>query len=36
MLLGSLYADMEFSNAPCATVHALAYPIGKGNADAAW
>jgi alcohol dehydrogenase class IV len=28
-LLGSLYAGMAFSNAPCATVHALAYPIGK-------
>jgi alcohol dehydrogenase class IV len=29
MLLGSLYADMEFSNAPCAAVHALAYSIGN-------
>ena len=30
MLLGSLYAGMAFSNSPCAAVHALAYPIGKG------
>ena len=29
MLLGSLYAGMAFANAPCAAVHALAYPIGK-------
>ncbi len=29
MLLGSLYAGMAFSNAPCAAVHALAYPTGK-------
>ena len=28
MLLGSLMAGMAFSNAPCAAVHALAYPIG--------
>jgi hypothetical protein len=28
-LLGSLYAGMAFSNAPCAALHALAYPIGK-------
>jgi alcohol dehydrogenase class IV len=28
-LLSSLYAGMAFSNAPCAAVHALAYPIGK-------
>ncbi len=29
MLLGSLYAGIAFSNATCAAVHALAYPIGK-------
>lgn len=29
MLLGSLYAGMAFANAPCAAVHALAYPIGS-------
>lgn len=28
MLLGSMLAGMSFSNAPCAAVHALAYPIG--------
>jgi len=28
MLLGSMLAGMAFSNAPCAAVHALAYPIG--------
>jgi len=28
MLLGSLLAGMSFANAPCAAVHALAYPIG--------
>ena len=28
MLLGSMIAGMAFSNAPCAGVHALAYPIG--------
>jgi hypothetical protein len=28
-VLGSLYAGMAFSNAPCAAVHALAYSIGK-------
>ena len=28
MLLGSMLAGMAFSNAPCAGVHALAYPIG--------
>lgn len=28
MLLGSLLAGMAFANAPCAAVHALAYPIG--------
>jgi alcohol dehydrogenase class IV len=29
MLLGSLHADMAFSNVPCAALHALAYPVGK-------
>ena len=29
MLLGSLYAGMAFANAPCAGVHALAYPLGS-------
>ena len=28
MLLGSMLAGMAFANAPCAAVHALAYPIG--------
>ena len=28
MLLGSLLAGMAFTNAPCAAVHALAYPVG--------
>ena len=28
MLLGSMLAGMAFANAPCAGVHALAYPIG--------
>ena len=28
MLLGSALAGMAFTNAPCAGVHALAYPIG--------
>ena len=28
MLIGSMLAGMAFSNAPCAGVHALAYPIG--------
>ncbi len=28
MLLGSMLAGMSFANAPCAAVHALAYPIG--------
>lgn len=28
MLQGSLLAGMAFANAPCAAVHALAYPIG--------
>lgn len=28
MLLGSLLAGMSFANAPCAAVHALAYPVG--------
>ena len=28
MLLGSTLAGMAFTNAPCAGVHALAYPIG--------
>ncbi len=28
MLLGSMLAGMAFSNAPCAAVHALAYPVG--------
>ena len=28
MLVGSMLAGMAFSNAPCAAVHALAYPIG--------
>ena len=28
MLLGSLLAGMAFTNAPCAGVHALAYPVG--------
>jgi hypothetical protein len=28
-VLGSPYAGMAFSNAPCAAVHALTYPIGK-------
>jgi alcohol dehydrogenase class IV len=28
MLLGSCLAGMAFANAPCAGVHALAYPIG--------
>lgn len=28
MLLGSCFAGMAFANAPCAGVHALAYPIG--------
>ena len=27
-LLGSMLAGMAFANAPCAAVHALAYPIG--------
>jgi alcohol dehydrogenase len=30
MLLGAMLAGQSFSNAPCAAVHALAYPIG-GN-----
>jgi len=28
MLLGAMLAGQSFSNAPCAAVHALAYPIG--------
>ena len=28
MLLGSMLAGQAFANAPCAAVHALAYPIG--------
>ncbi|WP_118138532.1 iron-containing alcohol dehydrogenase [Oceanicella sp. SM1341] len=28
MLLGSMLAGMAFANAPCAAVHALAYPLG--------
>lgn len=28
MLLGSMLAGMAFANAPCAAVHALAYPVG--------
>ncbi|HEX7640768.1 MAG TPA: iron-containing alcohol dehydrogenase [Burkholderiaceae bacterium] len=28
MLLGSMLAGQSFANAPCAAVHALAYPIG--------
>ena len=28
MLLGSMLAGVAFANAPCAAVHALAYPIG--------
>jgi alcohol dehydrogenase len=28
MLLGSTLAGMAFANAPCAAVHALAYPVG--------
>ncbi|MGO1119942.1 iron-containing alcohol dehydrogenase [Rhodovibrionaceae bacterium A322] len=28
MLLGSCLAGMSFANAPCAAVHALAYPLG--------
>ena len=27
MLLGSTLAGMAFTNAPCAGVHALAYPV---------
>ncbi len=28
MLIGSMLAGQAFSNAPCAAVHALAYPLG--------
>jgi alcohol dehydrogenase len=28
MLLGSMLAGQSFANAPCAAIHALAYPIG--------
>jgi alcohol dehydrogenase class IV len=36
MLLGSQYTGMAFSNVPCATVHALAYPIGKEECRSLW
>ena len=28
MLMGAMLAGQSFSNAPCAAVHALAYPLG--------